>query len=273
MKTIIAPTDFSPSANNAVDYAVELAKLFNTRIVLVNAYPLPETHYELGGSFELLDSIKNSSLDNLGQLKTQILMNNPGLVVECISEMGHPYGVINDAVRNEYADLIVMGIEEESGFLKEKIFGSTAIDIARNQEVPTFIIPENVKYHKTTKISFACDLKETEKTDLVYVARYFAKMFNAELDIVHIDNPDEEVTLNKAVTGLFIERKLEDIKHETFHITGKSIDKELESYFESHYTDIVLINPKKHNIFDRLFNQSITNELVFHANKPILAIH
>ncbi|MBC7695314.1 MAG: universal stress protein [Burkholderiales bacterium] len=273
MKTIIAPTDFSPSANNAVDYAVELAKLFKTRIVLVNAYPIPETHYELGGSFELMSSIKNSSIDNLEQLKAQILMSNPEIEIDCISEMGHEYNVIVDAAINENADLIVMGTADEPGFMKENLFGSTAIEIARNQEVPTFIIPENVTYHNANKISFACDMQDTEKTDLVYVAKYFAKMFEAELDIVHIDDPEEEITINKATTSLFIERKLESVKHETFYITGKSIDKELESYFESHHTDVVLINPKKHNIFYRLFNHSITKELVYNSHKPILAIH
>lgn len=273
MKTIVAPTDFSPSASNAVDYAVELAKIFNTRIVLVNAYPIPETNYELGGSFEILSSIKNVSEDNLKLLKQQILMTNPELEVTLISEMGHPYEVIENSARKENADLIVMGIEEEANMIKERLFGSTAIDIARNQEIPTFIIPEHVKYHKAEKISFACDMKETEKGDLVYVAKYFAKLFGAELEIVHVDVPNEEVTINKAITGLFIEHKLESVKHETLHIPGKNIDKELESYVNTHDTDILLINPKKHNLFYNLFNHSITTELAFHIHKPILAIH
>ncbi|MCD6017354.1 MAG: hypothetical protein K0S53_475 [Bacteroidetes bacterium] len=273
MKTIIAPTDFSPSSNNAVDYAVELAKLFSARIVLVNAFPIPETHYEMGGSFELMSTLKDVSLENLNQLKEKIQMTNPDVVVECVSDMGHPYGVIDTVSREKRADLIVMGIVGEPGLMKERIIGSTAIEIARNQEVPTFIIPEDVKYHEVNKISFACDLKRTEKTDLVYVAKYFAEKFHAELEIVNVDNPEEEVTIEKAVTNLFIERKLMGVKHETMHISGKEVDEELENYFNSHETDVVLVNPKKHNMFYYLFNKSITKELAFHSHKPILAIH
>lgn len=273
MKTIIAPTDFSPSANNAVDYAVELAKLFSARIVLVNAFPIPESHYEMGGSFELMSTLKDVSMENLNQLKEKIQMTNPDIVIDCVSDMGHPYGVIDTVAVQKKADLIVMGIVGEAGIMKERLMGSTAIEIARNQEVPTFIIPENVKYHEVSRISFACDLKKTEKTDLIYVAKYFAEQFHAELEIVNVDNPDEEVTFDKAVTNLFIERKLENIKHDTMHISGKKVDKELEDYFDSHETDVVLVNPRKHNIFYYLFNKSITKELAFHSHKPILAIH
>lgn len=273
MKTIIAPTDFSPSATNAVDYAVELAKLFSARIVLVNAFPIPETHYEIGGSFELMSTLKDIAVENLKQLKEKIQMNDPDVNVECVTEMGHPYGVIEDVSKFENADLIVMGITGEAGILKERIVGSTAIEVARNLEVPTFIIPDNVKYHEVNEISFACDLKNTEKTDLIYVAKYFAEKFHANLQIVHIDKPDEEVTIDKAITNLFIERKLERVKHETILISGKNVDRELKDYFNSHETDIVLVNPKKHNMFYYLFNKSVTKDLAFHSHKPILAIH
>ncbi|MDF2448401.1 MAG: UspA protein [Bacteroidota bacterium] len=273
MKTIIAPTDFSNSASNAVDYAVELAKYFSAKIILVNAYPIPETHYEMGGSFELLSTLKDVSLDNLEQLRDKILINAPQLNIECYSDMGHPYGVIDAVVRDKRADLVVMGIVGTAGKLKERFIGSTAVEVARNLEVPTFIIPEGVTYHEVNKISFACDLDKTEKTDLVYVAKYFAEKFHAELEIVNVDDPEKEITIDKAVTNLFVERKLETVKHDRTQLSGKDVQEELENYFNSHYTDIVMVSPKKHNIFYNLFHKSVTKELAFHAHKPILAIH
>ena len=38
MKTILLATDFSPSAHWAADYALELARRFAARLVLVHAY-------------------------------------------------------------------------------------------------------------------------------------------------------------------------------------------------------------------------------------------
>ena len=153
------------------------------------------------------------------------------------------------------------------------MIGSTAVKVARQIEVPTFIIPENIKYHRIHHISFACDMEKTERTALVYIAKYFSKMFDAELEIINIEKPAEEITEEKAATNVFIEKKLETVQHKTVFVTGNDTAKELENYFKSHPTDVIMLNPKKHNIFHYLFNESVTKELAFHINKPILTIH
>ena len=41
MKTIVVPTDFSAISNNAIDYAVDLAKVTSCSILLFHAYQVP----------------------------------------------------------------------------------------------------------------------------------------------------------------------------------------------------------------------------------------
>ena len=171
------------------------------------------------------------------------------------------------------ADLIVIGIEEGAGNIKEHIIGSTAIEVARKQNVPTFIIPEKAKYHRIHKISFACDLKKIEETNLVYISKFFSKIFDAELEIVNVVDEHEEITEEKAATYLFMKDKLKTVKHKTLTITGHDVKVELTDYFKSHPTDIIMINPKKHNLFYFMLSHSITNKLAFHTTIPILSIH
>jgi len=38
MKTILVPTDFSKIARNAIDYAVEIAKLTKAKLILFHVY-------------------------------------------------------------------------------------------------------------------------------------------------------------------------------------------------------------------------------------------
>jgi hypothetical protein len=40
METILVVTDFSALANNAVNYAIELAKYFSAKLILVNTCPI-----------------------------------------------------------------------------------------------------------------------------------------------------------------------------------------------------------------------------------------
>lgn len=274
METIIVPTDFSAVSNNAAEYAAQLARYFSARIVLVNAYPFPPANYEMGFSLPVVSAIKESSEERLQQLKKE-LCDRHGCEFEMrwVAEMGAPYDVIDSVARQENADLIVMGITGEAGPLKEHLMGSTALKVARSINIPTFVIPQDVKYQRIHKISFACDLDHTEETDLIYVARYFSKVFDAELEIVNVEKPDEEITVEKARTNFFVERKLENVNHRTVFITGKNVGKELEEYFSLHQTDLVMLNPKKHNVFYYLFHSSITSELAFHLHMPILAIH
>ena len=273
METILVPTDFSPAADNAANYAVELAKFFDTKLVLLNAYSMPPVNYEAGFSVEILTVLQEAAIKQLETLKKQLLLKNEYLTIVCETEMGIPYDVIQSTAKKYNADLIVMGIVGEAGKLKEHVIGSSAVQVARHLKIPTFIIPENVKYHRIHHISFACDMEKTEETELVYTAKYFSKMFDAELEVVNVEKPEEEVTNEKAKTSVFIERKLDTIKHKTVYITENNITKGLENYFHIHPTDVIMLNPKKHNIFHNLFTESVTKELAFHIHQAILAIH
>lgn len=275
METIVIPTDFSPAANNAVDYAVELSKFFNAKIVLVNAYPIPPINYEVNFSIDAVSLLKEISDEKLLQSKNEIHKKHGwNIDVECVSEMGSPYEVIEEISKKVNADLVVLGIVGQAGNVKEYIIGSTAIKVARRLETPTFIIPETLKYHRIHKISFACDMDKTEETDLVYVAKFFSKVFDAELEVINVTEFEEEITAEKSTTFLFVEDTLKSVNHKTLTVAGdKTVSKELEEYFKDHATDVIMLSPKKHNLFYHLFNRSVTHNLAFHSGMPILAIH
>jgi nucleotide-binding universal stress UspA family protein len=274
METIIVPTDFSPAASNALDYAVELAKFFDARIVLVNAFPVPIVNYEMPFPIEPISVSQKEAEEQLEILKKEIQSKHEQpLNVECVVGMGSPFDIIEETVKEKNADLIVIGIVGEASNIKEHIIGSTAIDIARKLDLPTFIIPESAKFKPIHKISFACDLEKTEKTDLIYVVKFFSKVFDADLEVVNVGPPTEQLTTEKAVTYLYMEDRLKNVKHTTFHIDGEDVAEELESYYKGYPTDVIMLNPKKHNLFYRLFNHSVTKKLAFHLNLPILAIH
>ena len=274
METILMPTDFSPAADNAVNYAVELANFFDAQLVLLHVYSLPSTGADAGFSLNLYNAWRNESVNKLEEMKKNILQKNKkNLMIECVAEVGDVYAMINSVSQKYNADLIVMGIIGEAGKIKEHLIGSTAVKVARYINIPSFIIPQYAKYHPIRSISFACDMEKTEQTALISMAKCFSRMFDAELEIVNVENPKEEFSYEKARTSVFIESKLESIRHKIVYITDNKVARTLEDYFENHPTNVIMLNPKKHNIFFRLFKESVTNELAFHVNIPILAIH
>jgi len=274
METILVPTDFSPAAKGAAEYALEFAEFFDAKLILVNAFSIPMANTDTMFPLDVVMPLQNVAAKNLETLKSELLLQSEkNIDIECEAEMGSAYDVIDFISKKYDVDLIVMGITSEAGIIKEHLIGSSAVKVARNIEIPTFIIPEGVKYHPIRHISFACDMEKTGQISLINIVKSFCKMFEAELEIVNVEGLEEEVSYEKARTSVYIEKKLEEIKHKIVYVSENKVGKGIEDYLESMPTDILVVNPKKHNIFHTLFKENITNELAFHVHVPILAIH
>ncbi len=273
MKTILLATDFSSAANNAADYALELAKYFNSKLILVNAYPLPSANYDTGLPIEALAEIHQFSEANLRELKANLLKKSPDLDIECLSVMGETCSVIEEECKSKKIDLAVMGIVGEAGKIKEHIIGSASITVARCLEVPLFVIPDGFKYKRIRKISFACDMNHTEDSTTVYTTKYFAKVFDAELEIISVEDPFKERSEITASSIDFVEEKLVGVKHKTFLLADKDVAFGLEDHYTNYPADLIILNPKKHNLFQILFGSSVTKKIIFHSKTPLLIIH
>jgi len=274
METILVPTDFSPAAKNATEYALELANFFNAKVILVNAFSAPIVNTDTMFPLDIVIPLHSVASKNLELFKNELLQKtNNSIDIECIAEMGSPYDVIDSLSKKYTPDLIVMGITGEAGIIKEYFLGSSAVKVARNIEIPTFIIPQGVKYKPIHHISFACDMEKSGQISLINIVKSFCKIFDAELEIVNVEGLEEEVSYEKARTRVYIEKKLEEVKHKIIYVSENKVGKGIEDYLESMPTDLIIINPKKHNIFHTLFKENVTNELAFHVHLPILAIH
>ena len=73
METIVVGTDFSPAANNAVNYAVALAKYFRAMLILVNSYALPMSGYDVMMPLDMLPALGESSVRLLKETKDRII--------------------------------------------------------------------------------------------------------------------------------------------------------------------------------------------------------
>ena len=132
MKTILVPTDFSDPAQNAINFAEKLALELNSKLILLNACAVPIAAYDTITNVDVLGGVEQVSLQQLNKIKSNILAHFPNLEIECISRMGSPNDLILDMEKKHNVDAIVMGITGSANKIKEKIIGSTALDVARN---------------------------------------------------------------------------------------------------------------------------------------------
>jgi nucleotide-binding universal stress UspA family protein len=273
METLLVPVDFSEAANNAALYAANLCRLFSSKLILFHAYHYPPASFEPGYIPPILD-LKDESQDELKKMQSELKSHFPEVEVEILIEMGLAADMIEAMARQKNADLIVMGITGQDSFAREHIIGSVSTQVAQVSKIPVLIVPPQAKYSKVSKIAYACDFDKHLATNTTLIkVKYYCSLFNAELQILNVVKPEEEISVEKAQTDEYIEEKFKTTNHNTFFIYDKKVDKGLLEFIENHKVDMIITSPKKHNFFRDIFVESNTKKLAFHSPIPVLTIH
>ena len=80
MKTILAPTDFSVSSLNAVNYAADLAYSINAKLVLIHAIPFPIAVSEISVPGDFIDDMMDASQKDMDELFERVQSRTKGKI-------------------------------------------------------------------------------------------------------------------------------------------------------------------------------------------------
>jgi nucleotide-binding universal stress UspA family protein len=276
MKKILVPSDFSDTSESALAYAAELAKYLSAGLVLLHVEPIPVMSPEMGLSmYPSLQDMRQDSLNALqnlaGKIKITHAFNGP---IEYHSETGNTPDVIIEQVEALGVDLVVMGISGHGSQFIKNLVGSAAVDVSRKIKVPLVIVPPGASFKKIQNISYACDFSQhLANGGALIKVKYLATLFDARLDVVHIVSEGHRMSPEETSVGNFVERSLENSLHKTHVITDSNAGKGLLHFVHQHQADLMIVEPRKHSFFHKLFSTSTTNELVFNSPVPVLVIH
>jgi nucleotide-binding universal stress UspA family protein len=150
IETVLVATDFSESAEGAIDWAVEVARPHGAKLVLAHALlppapmvaapeaiPLPVEVYA-----EDRRRCKEELAERAGRLR------GGGSAVDTLLVEGPAARALLEASEKCSADLIVAGTRGQTG-LKRVFLGSTASLLVRHAKIPVLTVhPEHVKKHR-----------------------------------------------------------------------------------------------------------------------------
>jgi universal stress protein A len=141
IKTILVPTDFSKSADQALERALQLAELTQAEIHFVNAYELPTAvgtlDVPLALPQEFFDQIRDASQRQLDQRVKKATAG--GIKAQAHLTCDTPARAILDAAAKVNADLIVMGTHGRTG-MKHVLLGSVAERVVRLATCPVMTV-------------------------------------------------------------------------------------------------------------------------------------
>lgn len=272
IRSIIYPTDFSGCALNALEYAVNIAKLYQAELVIAHSEPEPVlggiTEGERKKEHRQEIAVANVQLE---EMKNNILSRHPMLTVKTILLQGENVDPVINVVEKNHADLVVMGTLGAGG-LSQLLIGSYAAKLMSKVTCPVLIVPSKASYKGFSKIIYASSLMNSD-IGVVKELTDLAKLYQAEVSILNIREDDQ-----MAEDELFsFEKETRENtgypKLDFIFFKGSNINKHIQDYSERNKADLIVMTVKKKTFLDKLFNSSHTEKMAYHTHVPLLVFH
>jgi nucleotide-binding universal stress UspA family protein len=276
MKTILVPTDFSKNAENALHFAIALAKQQKATLILLHAYQMPVAVSPVPFNLLILEK-EEAKQDATAKLRTLCAQidHAGGVSYEYLLEEGDAVEIISNTVKEKNVDLIVMGSKGASG-LAGVIFGGVATSVIEKASCPVMAIPESTSLTKPIKkITYATDYQKND-TRIIAKIIELAEPIRAQVNIIHISKDGISSDEESKLMSQFMKKVNDVISYNNLSfqmLHGQDVEEQLEKYIADNSTDVLILSTHHRSFFDRLFENSITKDLTLKATIPLVAFH
>jgi nucleotide-binding universal stress UspA family protein len=272
MKTILVPIDFSEVSTNAFNYAAALAKLTESKLILLHVYHVPIPPSEAPFFVLSMDDLDKENMQALQKIDEHAKKTFGTLNTALIVRAGFVVDEIRSIIDEQHVDLVVMGVTgagKSSGFF----VGSNTTALMKKTKTSVLVIPGETSFKKAEKIVFACDHKETVPITIINKLKEIVHLFDAKVLVLDVIKPEENTSLEKAVAGVNLVHSLNDINHELYFPMAENVEEEINTFVEHHHADMLVMIPHSHKTLKELFHRSNTKKMAFHTSVPLLSIH
>lgn len=277
MKTILVPTDFSETAQWAVELAADVAKRAEAELILLHVIEEPsETSFNVTGEVDLSeaweDKIFTMKLIERSKKQMESLVHElreNGLKVKQEIRMGTAFYGIRDIIADHMVDLVVMGTEGRSK-IEEMIIGSNTEKVIRHGKSPVLTVHKKPATTNFSNIVYATAMARDEKV-FSSVVRSTQELYNSTIHLLRINTPgnfQRDVVSRKYMRDFA--KKLQ-LKNFTINIFNDLTEEEGIIYFaDSVNADLIAMATHGRAAFAHLLAGSIAEDVVFHSRRPVL---
>lgn len=272
MKTFIVPTDFSPEAENALEYACSVASVLGARLILFNSYSFP-----VHASNARLSA---ASMKDLEEHNKELLQERAARLSEqCSIEINFEYGLmvevseeLDKIVQKYQGDMVFMGMAPKS--LAQELFGNTTTSVIMKQKYPVLAVPSGAKYTGLKKILFACDDLDQVPKKILDRIREMAAILQAEVEVFHVHTKIKAWgrSAETPVSSKVIDEGLDGISYHYKNVESTAVIAEIEKEVKNIQADLLIMMPRKYGFWDSFAHRSKTRMMASNNDVPLLSI-
>ncbi|QHT71299.1 universal stress protein [Rhodocytophaga rosea] len=272
MKTLLVPTDYSPNANVALEYAAEMARFLKARIVLYHAYYIAEISSEATIG---LPTEEEQIQENTAKLEAMCrVISNTYQVLTAYATGPLPLQErLPELMKQWRADLIVMGMPFLSN-VDRRIFGSTTTSVIWQAQYPVLVVPQDATFEGIKEIMFACDYHSLSPDNTLALLKDLAKTFQSHVSILHVEQEQTREAKDESEVKKLpsLESLLQGVSHDYLFIEAEDAMKGIETGVDDFHADLLVMVPQEHGFWDLVANRSTTRKMAFRTHVPLLTL-
>lgn len=274
MKAIIVPTDFSPAALNATNYAADMALSIKATLLLFHVYQLPLSVSDTPIVLLSVEEMRESAESRLVHLKKDLEHITSGaLEIQTEARMGNLPDELEDCCNKNKPFAVIMGTRGHSA-VERVLFGSNTLSVIKHLSWPVIGVPIGKEFgNGIKKIGLACDFREVKESTPIPAIRALVKELQAELHVLNVDHNNQHFNADTPVQSALLHTALGDLNPQYHYIEHRDIEDGINEFAEKNNLDLVITIPKKHKLLESLFKKSSTKQLVFQSHVPVMCIH
>ncbi|WP_281614135.1 universal stress protein [Flammeovirga sp. SubArs3] len=280
---ILVPTDFSPEATNALEVAVQIAKLNNASISLLHVIDIPTiNHYDSLSVFgagdigmddpEIYSHYTTKLQEVVNNKINKIIEENPNIKIEKHIEFDSLQRHLADFVVKDKTDLIIIGSQGISG-LDEYLIGSNTEKIIRLSKVPVLTIKKQASHFAPKKIVYAADFHKVSD-GAIATLKLFQSLYDATIHFVKVITPGNFEATPFSIQQL--EEFAEDNKFENYEVhtfNDFSEEEGIRGFAQFIDADMISMSTHGRTGIQHILLGSIAEEVANHAIRPVLTFN
>jgi nucleotide-binding universal stress UspA family protein len=270
MKKILVPIDFSDVSENAVAFAIELAKKMRGEVTLYHSIYFNNFYDFQFGDYGAIATMTD-------EVKVDAEKRMQSFIDKLETDVKISYNITSDSlvsaikglVKDEGYDLVVVGTHGCSG-LEEVFVGSNAERVVRHAPCPVISIPGSVNLSEIRKVLVPINLFELRAGFLTQIAN-LQSIFQCELEFIWVSqpeiSPEREEELGKELFKVF---KSYDLNNYSFFVIN-NINPEHGIFIEAKETkaDMVAMATHARRGILHWLSGSMTEDTVNHLDVPV----
>ncbi len=259
MTTVIVPLDFSETSFNAAHYAADMYKGRTDVSLVLYHYYTDEGEKQTVTNY--LNSLKQELVSQCPNIET--MLESGDNFIDSLAAYAHVMG----------AYLVVMGLTGKSA-LAQRFSGSNTLKMAEKDICPILIIPPDAAFHTISNVLIVSEMKFVEETPVLVAIKRVLQDFKPNLHVLNVDS-SHYISLTKAFKEERdkMEVLLAEFDPEFYFMRLFDFHESVNLFIEDKNIDMLIIGPKHHSFYERLFKTQHTKTMIYQSKVPVLAVH